>query len=74
MLLVGDAAHQHSPAGGQGTNTGLRDAANLSWKPAAAVQRRGPEALLDSYHDERRPHRQGRAAQQRAEPAAGDPV
>ncbi|WP_103340613.1 FAD-dependent oxidoreductase [Amycolatopsis sp. CA-126428] len=55
VLLAGDAAHQHSPAGGQGMNTGLQDAANLSWKLATTVQGRGPAALLDSYHDERHP-------------------
>ncbi|MDS0135826.1 MULTISPECIES: FAD-dependent oxidoreductase [unclassified Amycolatopsis] len=55
VLLAGDAAHQHSPAGGQGMNTGLQDAANLSWKLAAAVGGWGPAALLDSYHDERHP-------------------
>jgi 2-polyprenyl-6-methoxyphenol hydroxylase-like FAD-dependent oxidoreductase len=55
VLLAGDAAHQHSPAGGQGMNTGLQDAANLGWKLAAAVKGWGPEALLDSYHAERHP-------------------
>ncbi len=55
VLLAGDAAHQHSPAGGQGMNTGLQDAANLSWKLVAAVGGWGPAALLDSYHDERHP-------------------
>ncbi|MFF1479319.1 FAD-dependent oxidoreductase [Streptomyces sp. NPDC058301] len=57
IFLAGDAAHVHSPAGGQGLNTGIQDAANLSWKLAAVL--RGdtsePEALLDSYHDERHP-------------------
>ncbi|WP_030951226.1 FAD-dependent monooxygenase, partial [Streptomyces sp. NRRL S-481] len=47
--------HIHSPAGGQGMNTGLQDAANLSWKLAAAVQGRAPEGLLDSYEAERHP-------------------
>ncbi len=42
VLLAGDAAHVHSPAGGQGMNTGIQDAANLGWKLAAAVQRLGP--------------------------------
>lgn len=55
VLLAGDAAHVHSPAGGQGMNTGLQDAANLSWKLAAAVQGRAPAGLLDSYHAERHP-------------------
>ncbi|MFD6418766.1 FAD-dependent monooxygenase [Streptomyces sp. NPDC060194] len=55
VFLAGDAAHVHSPAGGQGMNTGLQDAANLSWKLAAAVQGRAPEGLLDSYEAERHP-------------------
>lgn len=54
-LLAGDAAHTHSPAGGQGMNTGLQDAANLGWKLAAVVSGQAPEGLLDSYHDERHP-------------------
>ncbi|MCX5384903.1 FAD-dependent monooxygenase [Streptomyces sp. NBC_00083] len=56
-FLAGDAAHVHSPAGGQGMNTGLQDAANLSWKLAAALRGRAadPEALLDSYQAERHP-------------------
>lgn len=52
-FLVGDAAHIHSPAGGQGMNTGLHDAANLAWKLAAAV--RGDANLLDTYSAERHP-------------------
>ncbi len=55
VLLAGDAAHCHSPAGGQGMNTGMQDAANLSWKLAAAVKGWAPDGLLDSYHDERHP-------------------
>lgn len=57
VFLAGDAAHVHSPAGGQGMNTGLQDAANLSWKLAAALRGHSadPEALLDSYHAERHP-------------------
>ncbi|MER5563841.1 FAD-dependent oxidoreductase [Streptomyces sp. NPDC002506] len=57
VFLAGDAAHVHSPAGGQGMNTGLQDAANLSWKLAAALHGRGAdtEALLDSYQAERHP-------------------
>lgn len=54
VLLAGDAAHCHSPAGGQGMNTGLQDAANLGWK-LAAVLRGAPAELLDTYHDERHP-------------------
>lgn len=53
VFLAGDAAHEHSPAGGQGMNTGLQDSANLSWKLAQALNG-GPD-LLDSYHDERHP-------------------
>ncbi|WP_174262467.1 FAD-dependent monooxygenase [Actinoplanes sp. OR16] len=55
VFLAGDAAHVHSPAGGQGMNTGLQDAANLSWKLAATVQGWGPEGLLDTYEKERHP-------------------
>ncbi|WP_354641611.1 FAD-dependent monooxygenase [Kitasatospora camelliae] len=55
VFLAGDAAHCHSPAGGQGMNTGLQDAANLGWKLAAAVQGRAPDALLDTYQTERHP-------------------
>ncbi|MEU9146302.1 FAD-dependent oxidoreductase [Streptomyces sp. NPDC048349] len=57
VFLAGDAAHVHSPAGGLGMNTGLQDAANLSWKLAAVLHGRtpDPEALLDSYHRERHP-------------------
>ncbi|MBO3740997.1 FAD-dependent oxidoreductase [Actinoplanes flavus] len=55
VFLAGDAAHVHSPAGGQGMNTGLQDAANLSWKLAAAVRGRAPEGLLDTYQSERHP-------------------
>jgi len=54
-FLAGDAAHIHSPAGGQGMNTGLQDAANLAWKLAAVLRGGADEALLDSYHDERYP-------------------
>ncbi|MFE7119542.1 FAD-dependent monooxygenase [Streptomyces sp. NPDC057654] len=55
VFLAGDAAHVHSPAGGMGMNTGLQDAANLSWKLAAAVRGRAGAALLDSYEAERHP-------------------
>jgi len=52
-FLLGDAAHVHSPAGGQGMNTGIVDAINLAWKLAAVVQGKAPDALLDSYQIER---------------------
>jgi 2-polyprenyl-6-methoxyphenol hydroxylase-like FAD-dependent oxidoreductase len=52
-FLIGDAAHIHSPAGGQGMNTGIGDAINLAWKLAAVVKGRAPDALLDSYEAER---------------------
>lgn len=54
-FLVGDAAHIHSPAGGQGMNTGLQDAINLGWKLALVALGRAPEALLQTYDEERRP-------------------
>jgi 2-polyprenyl-6-methoxyphenol hydroxylase-like FAD-dependent oxidoreductase len=55
VFLAGDAAHVHSPAGGQGMNTGLQDAANLGWKLAAAAQGWAPDGLLDTYESERHP-------------------
>jgi 2-polyprenyl-6-methoxyphenol hydroxylase-like FAD-dependent oxidoreductase len=55
VLLAGDAAHVHSPLGGQGLNLGLGDAMNLGWKLAAAVRGEAPEGLLDSYTTERHP-------------------
>jgi 2-polyprenyl-6-methoxyphenol hydroxylase-like FAD-dependent oxidoreductase len=54
-FLLGDAAHIHSPMGGQGMNTGLQDAYNLAWKLALVVSRRADDALLDSYEAERLP-------------------
>ena len=54
-FLLGDAAHIHSPVGGQGMNTGIGDAINLAWKLAAVQQGRAPDRLLDSYEAERRP-------------------
>ncbi|OBG64496.1 MULTISPECIES: FAD-dependent oxidoreductase [unclassified Mycobacterium] len=54
VFLAGDAAHVHSPMGGQGMNTGIQDAANLAWKLDAALGG-ADEALLDSYHTERHP-------------------
>ncbi|KAK0720330.1 FAD binding domain-containing protein [Lasiosphaeris hirsuta] len=57
LFVAGDAAHIHSPAGGQGMNTGIQDAINLGWKLAAVLDGRAanPEALLDSYDAERLP-------------------
>lgn len=54
VFLAGDAAHIHSPAGGQGMNTGIQDSHNLGWK-LAAVARGASAALLDTYEEERRP-------------------
>ncbi|MFN6548609.1 FAD-dependent monooxygenase [Mycolicibacterium nivoides] len=54
VFLAGDAAHTHSPIGGQGLNLGIQDAMNLGWKIAAAIGG-GPDSLLDTYHDERHP-------------------
>ncbi|TBD04602.1 FAD-binding protein [Rhizobium leguminosarum] len=55
VLLAGDAAHVHSPVGGQGLNTGVQDAVNLGWKLAQVVKGTSPAALLDTYHAERHP-------------------
>lgn len=55
VLLAGDAAHIHSPLGGQGMNTGLGDAENLAWKLALVLSGRATERLLDTYQAERRP-------------------
>ncbi|MFF1262734.1 FAD-dependent monooxygenase [Streptomyces sp. NPDC058321] len=55
VLLAGDAAHVHSPFGGQGLNLGIGDAMNLGWKLAAVVRDRAPEGLLDTYTAERHP-------------------
>jgi 2-polyprenyl-6-methoxyphenol hydroxylase-like FAD-dependent oxidoreductase len=55
VFLAGDAAHVHSPAGGQGMNTGIQDAHNLGWKLAAVASGDAAPALLDSYEAERRP-------------------
>jgi 3-(3-hydroxy-phenyl)propionate hydroxylase len=55
VLLAGDAAHIHYPAGGQGLNLGMQDAVNLGWKLAAAVRGQASDDLLDSYHAERYP-------------------
>jgi 2-polyprenyl-6-methoxyphenol hydroxylase-like FAD-dependent oxidoreductase len=55
ILLAGDAAHVHSPVGGQGLNIGVQDAVNLGWKLAQVVNRTSPDSLLDTYHAERHP-------------------
>ncbi|MBA2672751.1 MAG: FAD-dependent monooxygenase [Ramlibacter sp.] len=55
VLLAGDAAHVHSPVGGQGLNTGVQDAVNLGWKLAQVVKGTSPDSLLDTYHAERYP-------------------
>jgi 2-polyprenyl-6-methoxyphenol hydroxylase-like FAD-dependent oxidoreductase len=55
ILLAGDAAHVHSPVGGQGLNTGVQDAVNLGWKLALVVAGTAPETLLDTYQAERHP-------------------
>src|SRR5262249_1520412 len=53
VFLCGDAAHIHSPVGGQGMNTGIQDAHNLAWKLALVWRGRADDDLLDSYHEER---------------------
>jgi len=55
VLLAGDAAHVHSPQGGQGLNIGVQDAVNLGWKLAQVVNGTSPDDLLDTYHAERHP-------------------
>jgi 2-polyprenyl-6-methoxyphenol hydroxylase-like FAD-dependent oxidoreductase len=55
VFLAGDAAHVHSPVGGQGMNTGIQDAFNLGWKLASALRGSGDPGLLDSYQAERHP-------------------
>jgi 2-polyprenyl-6-methoxyphenol hydroxylase-like FAD-dependent oxidoreductase len=55
IFLAGDAAHSHSPAGGQGMNSGLQDAYNLAWRLALVLRGEAPETLLDGYHEERHP-------------------
>jgi 3-(3-hydroxy-phenyl)propionate hydroxylase len=55
VLLAGDAAHVHYPAGGQGLSLGVQDAVNLGWKLAQAVNGTSPQSLLDTYQDERHP-------------------
>ncbi|HSK49846.1 MAG TPA: FAD-dependent monooxygenase [Solirubrobacterales bacterium] len=55
VLLAGDSAHVHYPAGGQGLSLGVQDAVNLGWKLAQVADGTSPESLLDTYHDERHP-------------------
>jgi len=55
VLLAGDSAHVHSPAGGQGLNIGVQDAVNLGWKLAQVVNETSPDSLLDTYQAERHP-------------------
>ncbi|MDM0086991.1 MULTISPECIES: FAD-dependent monooxygenase [unclassified Variovorax] len=55
VLLAGDAAHIHSPLGGQGLNLGLGDAMNLGWKLASVIRGHAPDSLLDTYFEERHP-------------------
>lgn len=55
VLVAGDAAHTHSPAGGQGIGLGIQDAVNLGWKLAQVVRGTSPDSLLDTYHAERHP-------------------
>jgi bifunctional hydroxylase/dehydrase len=77
VLLAGDAAHIHLPAGGQGMNTSIQDATNLGWKLAAEVAGWAPPGLLDSYHAERHPVGQRLMMNTRAQGLlflSGDPV
>jgi 2-polyprenyl-6-methoxyphenol hydroxylase-like FAD-dependent oxidoreductase len=69
VLLAGDAAHVHSPFGGQGMSLGLVDAANLGWKLAAIIRGEMPESLLDTYTAERRPVAEAVLANTRAQTA-----
>jgi 2-polyprenyl-6-methoxyphenol hydroxylase-like FAD-dependent oxidoreductase len=55
ILFVGDAAHVHSPAGGQGMNTGIQDAYNLAWKLALLIQKKAKFSILETYQTERHP-------------------
>ncbi|MDI3390348.1 FAD-dependent monooxygenase [Streptomyces sp. B-S-A8] len=67
ILLAGDSAHVHLPAGGQGMNTSVQDAHNLGWKLALVLRGDAPEALLDTYHTERHAVGQGLLANTRAQ-------
>jgi 2-polyprenyl-6-methoxyphenol hydroxylase-like FAD-dependent oxidoreductase len=55
VFVAGDSAHIHSPAGGQGMNTGIQDSYNLAWKLALVIEGHAPDSFLDSYHEERHP-------------------
>ncbi|GAA2177207.1 FAD-dependent monooxygenase [Arthrobacter parietis] len=75
VLLAGDAAHIHSPSGGQGIGLGIQDAVNLGWKLAQVVKGVTPDSLLDTYHSERHPvgaralqHTMTQALMQKADP------
>jgi 2-polyprenyl-6-methoxyphenol hydroxylase-like FAD-dependent oxidoreductase len=69
VLLAGDAAHVHLPAGGPGINAGINDAMNLGWKLAATVRGTAPEGLLDTYHSERHAEGERLMSQTRAQGA-----
>jgi 2-polyprenyl-6-methoxyphenol hydroxylase-like FAD-dependent oxidoreductase len=73
VLLAGDAAHVHPPAGAQGLNVGLQDVVNLGWKLAAAVRGWAPSGLLDTYHDERHPAGAAVLAHTQAQSVLGAP-
>ncbi|MFF4990936.1 FAD-dependent monooxygenase [Streptosporangium saharense] len=73
VLLAGDAAHIHFPAGGQGLNMGVQDAFNLGWKLALVVNGTAPEELLDSYHTERHPVAETVLGNTRAQTVLGRP-
>jgi 2-polyprenyl-6-methoxyphenol hydroxylase-like FAD-dependent oxidoreductase len=73
ILLAGDAAHIHYPAGGQGLNTGVQDAANLGWKLGAVLRGDAPDTLLDSYQSERHPVAARVLSNTRAQVALGRP-
>jgi 3-(3-hydroxy-phenyl)propionate hydroxylase len=78
VLLAGDAAHIHSPSGGQGIGLGIQDAVNLGWKLAQVVKGTAPDSLLDTYHAERHAagaralkHTMAQAVMQRTDPRVG---
>ncbi|TCO62626.1 FAD-dependent monooxygenase [Actinocrispum wychmicini] len=73
VLLAGDAAHIHYPAGGQGLNMGVQDAVNLGWKLAAVLQGRASDTLLDTYQTERQPVAERVLRNTRAQSALGRP-